>query len=170
MSTTRTLRGAPDVQADAQRVHNVLKAGGIAIMPSSMGYTIATSSSSALEKIFVTKKRGAHKRHAMGGTYELHKKLHTLTPEMEEIVRWLVKEFDLPLGCIGKYNPENPLIKSLDPLTLDAATEDGTLAMLINAGSHHEEVIRLCTADNIAVLGSSANISTTGNLRISCLS
>jgi hypothetical protein len=164
MSPIRTSGGAPDVQADAKRVYNVLKAGGIAIIPASMGYTISTSNPKALEKIFMTKKRGAHKRHAMGGTYELHKELHTLTPEMEEIVHWFVKEFNLPLGCIGRYNPEHPLMKNVDPLTLDAATVDGTLAMLINAGSLQEEVIRLCTADNIAVLGSSANISTTGNL------
>lgn len=169
MAPTRTASGAPNIKADAMRVHEVLKSGGIAIMPASMGYTISTTNAQALEKIFTTKNRGAHKRHAMGGTYELHKELHTMTPEMEEIIHWIAVDFGLPVACIAKYNLEHPLIKSLDPLTLEAATHDGTLAMLVNGGPLQEEVIRLCAADNLPVLGSSANISTTGSLLLPVL-
>lgn len=163
MAGTRAARGEPNIKEDARRVYEVLKSGGIAVMPASMGYTIATTSAEALNKIFTTKKRGAHKRHAMGGTYALHKEVHVMTPEMEDILHWLTMESGLPVACIAKYNPEHPLIKSLDPVTLEAATHEGTVAMLINGGKLQDEVISLCAADNLPVLGSSANISTTGN-------
>jgi tRNA A37 threonylcarbamoyladenosine synthetase subunit TsaC/SUA5/YrdC len=154
--------GAPDIKADARRVFDVLKAGGIAITPSSMGYALATATTEALEKMFTTKRRSAHKRHAMGGNYELHKQLHVMQPEHAEVVRCLTQDFDLPLAVIAKYDPNHPMLKHIDQSTLEALTVNGTLAMLINAGAFQDELIDLMIEANIPVIGSSANISGTG--------
>jgi tRNA A37 threonylcarbamoyladenosine synthetase subunit TsaC/SUA5/YrdC len=154
--------GAPDIKADARRAFEVLKAGGIAIIPAKMGYAIASSSTAALEKVFTTKRRGAHKRHAMGGSYELHKELHVLDPQHAEIVRCLVQDFDLPLAVIAKYNPDHPMMKNIDQSTLEALTVDGTLAMLINGGALQDELTKLMMEANLPLLGSSANLSGTG--------
>lgn len=154
--------GAPDIKADAKQAFEVLKSGGIVIIPAKMGYAIASSSTSALEKVFTTKRRGAHKRHAMGGSYALHKELHVMEPEHAEIVRCLVQDFDLPLAVIAKYNPDHPIMKNVDKSTLDALTVDGTLAMLINGGALQDELTRLMMEANLPLLGSSANLSGTG--------
>lgn len=156
----------PDIKADAQRVFDVLKAGGIAIVPASMGYTVMTSSDSALERIFLAKQRPSHKRHAMGGSFELHRQLHILTGQNADIVRCLVQDFDLPLGVVAPYDAQNPIVKNIHPRTMDAASVNGALAMLINAGEIVDEIAKLTIAASIPFLGSSANISGTGKLHI----
>ncbi len=156
--------GAPDIKADARRVFEVLQAGGIAITPSAMGYALASSTPQALEKMFVTKKRGAHKRHAMGGNYALHKQLHVMRPEHAEIVRHLTQDVDLPLAVIAPYDSDHPMFKHIDQSTLEALTVDGTLAMLINGGALQDEVTNLMMEAKLPFLGSSANISGTGML------
>lgn len=154
--------GAPDLHADAKKAFDILKDGGIAIIPSSMGYALATSTTSALEKMFVAKRRPPHKRHAMGGNYALHKELHIMEPEQAEIVRCLTQDFDLPLAVIAKYDPNHPILKNIDQTTLEALTVNGTLAMLINAGAFQDELSNLMREANLPLLGSSANISGTG--------
>ena len=94
--------GSPDLHADVKKTFEILKNRGIAIVPSSMGYALATSTTSALEKMFVTKYRSPHERHAMGGNYALHKELHIMEPEQAEIVRCLTQDFDLPLAVIAR--------------------------------------------------------------------
>jgi hypothetical protein len=152
----------PDIKADAQRVFKVLQAGGIAIVPASMGYTIMTSNDDALERIFLAKGRPAYKRHAMGGSFALHQSVHDLRGQNADIIRWLVQEFDLPLGVIAPYRADHPIFKNIEPRTMEAASVGGTLAMLINAGQIMDEVSKLTLAASIPWLGSSANISGTG--------
>lgn len=153
---------APNITADAQRVFEVLKSGGTAICPADVGYAIMTCNPRALEKVFMTKKRGATKRHAMIGSFAIHKSVHEFTPENAEIVRVLTQDFDLPLGVIGKYKPEHPIIQSIDDLTMEASSVGGTISVLVNAGSFQDELTKLTAGANLAVLGSSANLSGTG--------
>jgi len=159
----------PDIKSDAHRVFKVLQAGGIAIVPASMGYTVMTSSDDALERIFLAKQRPSYKRHAMGGSFVLHQRLHNLHGKNADIVRCLVQDFDLPLGVIAPYHEEDPILKNIQPRTLEAASVEGTIAMLINAGSIVDEITKLTMAASIPFLGSSANISGTGMLSCSLL-
>ena len=55
------------IENDARRAFDVLKAGGIAIIPMDVGYTCAGGSGKALQKIFNTKQRQSSKRNAMVG-------------------------------------------------------------------------------------------------------
>lgn len=151
-----------NVEADAKRVYDVLKAGGTAVVPMSVGYAICSSNPTALERIFSTKQRGAHKRHGMGGSYELHKQVHIMDPVHAEIVHTLVKTLGLPMGVVAKYDRDNPVIKNIDAITLQEATNGDNMAMLIGAGDLQDEIIKLTSAEAMPVLGSSANISGTG--------
>jgi len=160
----------PDIKADAQRVFKVLQAGGIAIVPASMGYTVMTSSDDALERIFLAKQRPSHKRHAMGGSFVLSQRLHKLHGQNAEIVYCLVQGFDLPLGVVAPYHEDDPILRDIQPKTLEAATVGGTIAMLINAGPIVDEIAKLTMAASMPFLGSSANISGTGRLFSSPLS
>lgn len=154
--------GAPDIKADAQRAFEVIKSGGITITPSAMGYALASCTVAGLEKMFKTKRRGPHKRHAMGGNYALHKELHIMKPEDEEIVSCLTQDFDVPLAVIAPYKADHPMLQHIDKTTLEALTVNGTLAMLINAGAFQDELASLTMAAQIPLLGSSANISGSG--------
>jgi len=52
--------GSLNITADAQRVFEVLKSGGVAIVPGNVGYGILACSGTALEKVFKAKKRAPY--------------------------------------------------------------------------------------------------------------
>jgi len=152
------------MDADARRMYAALTAGGIALCPSDVGYFFATTSTEALTRIFNAKKRPAHKRHPMVGTFALHQSLHIVTPMQREIVRCLVQDFDLPLAIVAKYRPDHPVIKKMDELErLDTSTAGVTIHMAMNVGNAVNRLTELCVADGIPIQGSSANLSGAGN-------
>lgn len=152
-----------DVKADAKRVFDVLKAGGIALLPGDVGYFLVAGNFDGVAKIFSTKNRGAHKRHPTIGSLELQRELHTLTPEQGEIIKHLTEDIGLPLAVVGRYRPDHAMMKHFDEESLDASSADGTIHMAINVGSLANELARLAHAENFLLQGSSANPSGTGN-------
>jgi len=154
---------APDITGDARRVFEVLKAGGIAICPSDVGYALFTVSPKPLEKIFITKKRKPEKRHPMMGTYEFHKELQIVESLQAEIVKTLVCDFRLPLA-VAKYRPDHPLIKNFSEEQLEASTAKETICISIEPGNLCTEIAKLCHEANLSLQGSSANLTGTGML------
>ncbi|KAI1086005.1 hypothetical protein F5B19DRAFT_498769 [Rostrohypoxylon terebratum] len=152
----------PDVKADAQRVFEVLKAGGIAICPADVGYAVMATNAKSLEKIFLTKQRGAHKRHAGIGSYAIHKEVHIVSPMQREIIDHLSQDLDIPVGVIARYDHSHPMVRNIDPVTLEAFDVNGSLSLLVNAGAFQDALTSLTFAENIPLLGSSANLSGTG--------
>lgn len=153
---------AIDIPTDAARVSAALAQGGIAIIPSSVGYGIVATEATALHRIFNVKRRQPHKRHAIIGSYALHREMHILPAEKADLVRLLTVDLNLPLGVIAPFRKDHPLITRLDEATLAASSMDGTMAMLVNGGPFQEELVRLAAASGRAVLGSSANLTGQG--------
>ncbi len=152
----------PDIPADARRAFDALKAGGIAIFPVDVGYTIAGGSAPSLQRIFQAKGRAPTKLNAMVGDLRIHDELHQLPGRERAMVRCLTEDYDLPLGVIAPYRADHPLIARLDPAALVGSTRDGTVAMLVNAGPFHRELCRLSLEELHPVFGSSANLTNTG--------
>jgi tRNA A37 threonylcarbamoyladenosine synthetase subunit TsaC/SUA5/YrdC len=152
----------PNLAADARRAFDTLKAGGIAIFPVDVGYTIAGGSQAALQRIFRTKGRAPTKLNAMVGDMEIHRSLHRVNDRAAAMVAALTETFDLPLGVIAPYRPEHPLVQRLDPAALAGSSKDGTIAMLVNAGPLHAELCRLSREEVFPIFGSSANLTNTG--------
>lgn len=148
---------------DAPRVFDMLKNGGTAIIPANVGYAIVATDPNALRRIFVTKKRQPHKRHAMMGSYALHQDIHNLDSHAAGLVRLLAVDLDLPVGIVAPYHREHPIIRKLPPDILAESTIDGTLAMLVNGGRLQDEICRLATDAGLCVLGSSANVTGMGS-------
>ncbi|KAJ5813220.1 hypothetical protein N7447_010243 [Penicillium robsamsonii] len=151
----------PNPKEDARAVFEVLKRGGIAIIPMSVGYGITAIDPDALDRIFRTKQREPHKRHAMVGSYLLHRDIHLLPPQEADIVRLLTVDLDLPLGVVAPYRLDHPAIQKLPPNILAQSVVENTLAMLVNGGALLDELSRLATLEKLYLMGSSANI--TGN-------
>jgi tRNA A37 threonylcarbamoyladenosine synthetase subunit TsaC/SUA5/YrdC len=156
------MRTTIDIPTDAARVFSVLAQGGIGIIPSSVGYGIVATEASALQRIYTVKRRQPHKRHAIIGSYALHREIHILPPVKMDLVRLLTVDLNLPLGVIALYRRDHPLIARLDAETLAASSMDGTMAMLVNGGPFQEELVRVAAAAGRAVLGSSANLTGQG--------
>ncbi|KAJ5762591.1 uncharacterized protein N7511_005973 [Penicillium nucicola] len=124
---------------DAKMVFEVLRQGGIAIIPANVGYGIVAIDPEALNRIFLAKQRQPYKRHALIGSYALHCALHILEPV------------------------QSSMVKLVDPpKTLESCVVEGTIAMLVNGGALQEELSRLATIEELPLMGSSANITGKG--------
>jgi len=151
-----------DFEGDARRAFDVLKSGGIAIVPNDIGYSILGGSPAALQRIFATKGRAASKLNAMVGNADIERELHILSPRGRDIVAAITEDYDLPLGCIAPCRVDHPLLRALTPQALAASTRDDTLVILMNAGKFHAAITRLSLKENHPLIGSSANRSLSG--------
>ncbi|VTU21603.1 Sua5/YciO/YrdC/YwlC family protein [Variovorax sp. PBL-H6] len=151
-----------DIAGDARRTIDVIRDGGIAIVPNDTGYACCGSSMDPLKKIYDTKRRGSHKRNAMAADLETQRELHTLPPRAQQMVEALVVDHDLPLGVVGTFRHDHPLIRKLDDDAIKASTAAGTIGTLVNAGVFHAELCRLSREEVVPLFGSSANLSGTG--------
>ncbi|KAJ5357071.1 hypothetical protein N7517_011680 [Penicillium concentricum] len=152
----------PSPKDDARAVFEVLKRGGIGIIPMSVGYGMTAIDPDALDRIFRTKRREPHKRYAMVGSYLLHREIHFLPPQEAAIVKLLTVDLDLPIGVVAPYHLDHPIIQKLPPNILAQSVFKGTLAMLVNGGALLDELSRLATLEKLPLMGSSANITGRG--------
>jgi len=150
------------IEQDARRTFDVLKRGGIAILPSDVGYSLIGGSAAALRRIFETKQRPPTKLNAMLGNAAIHRDVHLVDARQGDIVRAITEDYDLPLGLIAPARADHPLLRSLDPDAWQASSKSGTVCMLMNAGRFHEAICRLSLAEVHPLFGSSANRTMTG--------
>jgi tRNA A37 threonylcarbamoyladenosine synthetase subunit TsaC/SUA5/YrdC len=151
-----------DIASNAARAFAVLRAGGIAILPMDVGYSVIGGSGAALRRIFETKRRAPSKLNAMIGHKRLHRELHACSPRGEDIVGAITEDYDLPLGVIAPCRPEHPMLRGLDAETYRRSTAGDTLLMLMNGGRLHQEISELSLAAAVPLFGSSANLSLGG--------
>ncbi len=151
-----------DVDADMQRVFAVLRAGGIAICPNTVGYGIWGGSPAAVERIYRTKERGPHKRNALITDEIGQREIHDLEPRKQDMIDCVTVDHDLPMGVIAPFRKDHPLLQKVDPSLLPASTANGTIGMLLNGGKIHTVIGRLSREALHPVFGSSANLSGTG--------
>ncbi len=151
-----------NLENDARIAFDTLKAGGIAIVPNDVGYSILGGSPAALRRIFETKGRAASKLNAMVGNADIQRELHICGQRGRDIVAAITEDYDLPLGCIAPCRIDHPLLRTLTPDALAASTRNDTLVILMNAGKFHAAITRLSFEENQPLIGSSANRSLSG--------
>jgi tRNA A37 threonylcarbamoyladenosine synthetase subunit TsaC/SUA5/YrdC len=151
-----------DLAGDARRAFAALKAGGIAIVPNDIGYSILGGAAPALRRIFQTKGRAASKLNAMVGNADMHRALHVCSQRGYDIVAAITEDYDLPLGCIAPCRTDHPLLRALPADTVAASTLNDTLVILLNAGKFHAAITRLSFDEVHPLFGSSANRSLSG--------
>jgi tRNA A37 threonylcarbamoyladenosine synthetase subunit TsaC/SUA5/YrdC len=151
-----------DIAGDARRVVATVKAGGVAIIPTDVGYAGVGGCHDALLRFFRAKGRGAHKRNAMLGNLALHDELHVMDARGRSMIRALVEDHDLPISAVGGFRADHPLLRALGAQALAASTEGGTLAMLMNVGRFLAAVTQEAAEQGQPLFGSSANLTGTG--------
>ncbi|MCY4192159.1 MAG: Sua5/YciO/YrdC/YwlC family protein [Rhodospirillaceae bacterium] len=152
----------PDIRGDARRAFDVIKGGGIGILPMDVGYSAIGGSAAALKTIFDTKQRVPSKLNAMVADCALHRDIHIVDQRGAEIVACLTEDYDLPVGAIAPARMDHPLLTKLTSEAVNASQKDGTIVMLLNAGPFHAEITRLSREEVHPLFGSSANVSMTG--------
>ncbi len=151
-----------DIESDAQRAFSAMEAGGIALLPQSVGYSLIAAHPVPLRRIFDTKRRTPSKLNAMLGNDAIAAELYVLSGRGREVLDAITRCYDLPLGAIAPFRREHPIFRLLDDDMMARSTRDGTLLMLLNAGPFHAAITRLSHANRVALFGSSANVSMTG--------
>ncbi len=151
-----------DIAGDAARAFTVLEAGGIAILPMDVGYSLTGGSEAALEKIFRAKGRTQEKLNAMIGDMAIHREVHVLDQRGRDIVRAITVDYDLPLGAIAPCRADHPLLAKMTPTAFERSSKSGSVAMLMNSGPLHAEISSLSLQRGHPIFGSSANRSLTG--------
>jgi len=151
-----------DVDGDAERAMDVVLGGGIAIIPTSVGYVILAATTDAINQTIAAKQRGPAKLNAMIGCAAMHAALHVLDGRNRRIVRTITQDYDLPMGTVAPADLEHPMLRDVDPAVLRRTTLDGTVAMLLNAGPLMDRMAQLSFEANTPVIGSSANLSLQG--------
>ena len=154
--------GRPDVAGDARRAFDVIKSGGIGILPMDVGYSVIGGSAASLTRIFEAKRRAPTKLNAMVADNRLHRDIHIVDRRAAEIVACITEDYDLPLGAVAPARLEHPLLSTLPRAALEASQKDGTIVMLLNAGAFHREICRLSREEGHPLFGSSANLSMAG--------
>ena len=151
-----------DIAADARRAVDTVKAGGIVVFPTDVGYAGTGGCEAALTRFFQAKGRGAHKRNAMLGSMAIHEDVHAMPARVNTMIRALVEDYDLPISAIGPYRPGHPLLRKLGDEALAASTEGGTVAILMNVGPLEHRMATLAVEEGQPLFGSSANLSLHG--------
>jgi tRNA A37 threonylcarbamoyladenosine synthetase subunit TsaC/SUA5/YrdC len=152
-----------DERADARRVFEVVKNGGIAIIPLTVSYAIFGHTEAAVRRIYAAKKRSSEKVTGILGPFALHRELHMLDARKLEMVQRITQEKKLPMGVVAPYRADHPFLKLFDPWVLGNATARGTLNILLNVGELRETIAELSFAEGVPCVGSSANVSMTGS-------
>ena len=152
----------PDIAGDAHRAFEVLQAGGTAILPMDVGYSLIGGSQPSLERIFRTKGRTPDKLNAMLGDWVLHREIHRCDALGREIVQAITVDYDLPLGAVAPAEMDHPILRAMEPGALAASTRGDTVLMLLNAGAFHAQICRLSRDAVHPLFGSSANRSMQG--------
>lgn len=151
-----------DYESDARKAFDVVAGGGIAVIPMHVGYAIVGATGDAVRRIFQVKQRKPSKLNAITGSPELHRDLHIIDARAREVVDAITVKYDLPLGTVAPARLDHPMLRRIDPDILAQSTLDGTIAMLLGGGPFLNTLGRLSYENNLAVLGSSANVSLSG--------
>lgn len=152
----------PNIAEDARHAFAVLRAGGTAILPMDVGYSLIGGSEAALSTIFETKGRAPSKLNAMLADMPLHREIHQLDSRGTEIVEAITGDYDLPLGAIAPADMDHPILRKMAPNALARSSKTGTVLMLLNAGEFHAHICRMSREYQHPLFGSSANRSLQG--------
>lgn len=151
-----------DFEDDARRAIDVVMAGGIAVVPTTVGYVILAADTAAINRIIEVKGRAPSKLNAMIGCASLHDELHALDETPRRAVAMITDGYDLAVGAVAPARLDHPMLAGLDAEVLARTTHDGTVAMLLNAGPLLNAMARLSHAHGRPVIGSSANLTLQG--------
>lgn len=154
---------AERVQQHAQQVFDTLCQGGMAVTHLDVAYAIMARSEASVRRMYAAKGRSLTRPTGIVGNLDAHDELHVLDQRKRDIVRAVTVTHNLPLSVIAPFNAAHPFLKNLDPFVLNNANKDGTLNLLLNAGTLRNAIAAISWREATPLVGTSANVSLTGS-------
>ena len=152
-----------DPKADAARVYDAMKSGGVAIIPLDVAYAIFGMTADAIRAIYTAKERSFSKPNGTLANMEIFREVHDVDARAREVVEAITQDYDLPLSVVGPHRDGNGFTAGLEPFCFERSTKNGTMDLLLNAGPLHRELTALSWANMTPIMGSSANVSLGGS-------
>ena len=151
-------------EIEIQRAYETISLGGLAIIPSRVGYALLGNSEESIRKMYELKGRPLSKPCIVLTTAPMLDEIAMIPPFAREVIHTIEKE-KLLCGFILPRK-DNSIYQSLSTWTSAYSQKNGTSCFVINAGDYVEYLTKKSIEDKIIVVGSSANASGTGNERI----
>jgi tRNA A37 threonylcarbamoyladenosine synthetase subunit TsaC/SUA5/YrdC len=151
------------ITRDVGRMLETLHAGGLAIVPLDVAYGIVGCKEAAIRRLFAAKNRSYEKPSGMFSSAAISEQIHILPDAKRAMIRAVVEQDKLPFSVVAPFRRDHEFFKSVDPFVLQNSTKAGTIDMLLNAGTFHNEMARQSWEAGTPVFGSSANTSLMGS-------
>ena len=151
------------IDKDAQRVFDVVRDGGVALIPLDVAYALVARTPEAVRRVYAAKGREFAKPMGLVGGLPAHEALQVLDAGKRAVVRAIAVDHDLPISVVAPYHEEQPYMAGLDPFVLARCTRAGTMNLLLNAGALRTRLAQLCWEQGVAMVGTSANVSLAGS-------
>lgn len=150
------------IETDARRLHDLLRAGGLALACTDTGYGLVAMGGDAVRRIYELKGRPMTKPCVTVGSMPI---LDEVTQGISPRTRaWIARAtVRWPLAVIAHLNPRSRLLAQRDPVVAEQSQHAGTIALFFGVGPLLQRVAELAFAEGEVVVGSSANVSGTGN-------
>lgn len=157
------VRPQDGVDADARRVFECVRDGGIAIIHLDVAYAVIAHTAEAVRKFYGAKHRSYSKPTGIVANHSAHEEMHVLGDLQRRMVRAITHDHDLPLAVIAPYRRDHPLLARMDSFVFGQAVKGDTLNILLNAGALRTRIADLALADGRVLVGTSANTSLAGS-------
>lgn len=149
-------------QDQIEKGYQVIKAGGLAIIPSRVGYTLLGNSETAIHKMFELKGRPLTKPCVVLTRRDILEDIAELPEKYKPFVDAIEKE-KLLCGFILKRKGHHFFDSLSDYTAQYSQKENNTSCFVINASDYIQYLVDQSVLDGTFVVGSSANKSGTGN-------
>jgi isopropylmalate/homocitrate/citramalate synthase len=149
------------MRSSIDEAYAIIKEGGLAIIPSRVGYTLLGNSESSIRKMFKIKNRPLSKPCVVLTNNDIVDKLAYIGTDTREMIDNVDCE-GLLCGFVLHRKPSD-MYESLSDWTNMYSQNDGTSCFVINAGKYIDYLVEKASKDGVLIVGSSANMSGTGN-------
>ncbi|MCI0542548.1 Sua5/YciO/YrdC/YwlC family protein [bacterium] len=148
--------------SEIARAYKIIRTGGLAIVPSRVGYTLLGNSEHAIKKMFDVKGRPLTKPCVVLTKHSFLPEIAEIPPQYMAFVD-SIEEQKLLCGFILKRKTHSIFDSLPEYVRLNSRRDDDTSCFVINAGLYIQYLVEEALKDGTVVVGSSANASGTGN-------
>jgi tRNA A37 threonylcarbamoyladenosine synthetase subunit TsaC/SUA5/YrdC len=150
------------LEQDAAEVYATLREGGLALVPTDVGYGLVAMEEAGVRRVYELKGRPLSKPCITVANITILRDL--VLPIDDAILEWITEVTEhVPLAVIAPLDPASDLLAAMPPYVRAQATQNGTIATFHAAGRLVHRIADLAFADRRVIVGSSANTSGTGN-------
>ena len=158
--------GEPDDEiiddAEVEHVLDVIRGGGLTLLKANIGYGLIGHTERSIRRMYEVKGRPLTNPCITIGSIEVLRDL--VIPLDPRLLDWIAEVSEMTtLAVINRLNPDSRLFNRLTPHVRRQCSENGTVATFIRTGAFVEKLVEKGLKEDLLLVGSSGNISSTGN-------